>query len=153
VIKTLTDVKNEKNEEKKNETATDSKNELKEKKKSLDEQNQFYNVHTENNQNLTEDNTVQTKNSNNPIYTQTEEAFVNKTVETENCFKSNVLNTEPNEIKQNYVKIPPIIKQKQKEDDEYNITLKKIRSPLKISNFMTKINTSKNDQLKSLTDR
>jgi hypothetical protein len=40
-----------------------------------------------------------------------------------------------------------------KEDDEYNITLKKIRSPLKISNFMTKINTSKNDQLKSLTDR
>ncbi len=120
MIKTLTDVKNEKNEEKKNETATDSKNELKEKKKSLDEQNQFYNVHTENNQNLTEDNTVQTKNSNNPIYTQTEEAFVNKTVETENCFKSNVLNTEPNEIKQNYVKIPPIIKQKQKEDVRSN---------------------------------
>jgi len=73
----LTDVKNEKNEEKKNETATDSKNELKEKKKSLDEQNQFYNV-------------------------------------------PNVLNTEPNEIKQNYVKIPPIIKQKQKEDVRSN---------------------------------
>jgi hypothetical protein len=120
VIKTLTDVKNEKNEEKKNELATDNKNELKEKRKSLEEQNQFYNVHTENNQNLTEDNTVATKNSNNPVYTQTEEAFLNKPVETENCVKPHVLNTEPNEIKQNYVKVSPIIKQKQKEDIRSN---------------------------------
>ena len=40
-----------------------------------------------------------------------------------------------------------------KEDDEYKITLTKLRFPLKITNFMTKINTSKNNQLKSLTER
>ena len=40
-----------------------------------------------------------------------------------------------------------------KEDDEYKISLSKIRFPMKITNFMTKINTSKNSQLKSMTER
>lgn len=46
---------------------------------------------------------------------------MNKPVETENCLKSSILNTDPIETKQNYVKINPAIKQKQKDDNRSNV--------------------------------
>lgn len=150
-------------EEKKNYQVDYNKkdSEIKDKTRSNNERNQFFYVHTENNAptNTNEKMEIIMKsNNNNHLYLKTEEAFINMPVETENNISGHVLSTEPNEKNYQYIKIPHIVKKKQREeinsskDSKYLLTIEKHGK----YNFATHfINTSttydKNSDLKNAT--